>query len=232
VATQGKLLPFYVVVDVSYSMKGTRIDQANEILPEVADTLRTNPILEDKIRVGLIDFSDDAKVVLPLCNLSEQKLPSLSIRGGTNYGAAFSKLRSEIERDVTQLQSDGFQVHRPAVFFLSDGEPGDNWKPAFTSLVAYDREADVGFKWYPNVIPFGVGEAQRETLQELVHPVGRSKLYMVDDNQSGGQAIAAMAEILIGSIMASGRDGGGLILPDADEVPDGVSVHDGPDWLS
>src|SRR5262245_66224432 len=64
---QGILLPFYLVVDVSYSMLGPKLDAANRVVPEVADALAKNPILEDKIRFGLIDFSDDARVVLPLC---------------------------------------------------------------------------------------------------------------------------------------------------------------------
>ena len=42
---QGILLPFYLVVDVSYSMMGDKIGAANQILPSVADALAKNPIL-------------------------------------------------------------------------------------------------------------------------------------------------------------------------------------------
>jgi uncharacterized protein YegL len=59
-----KLLPFYVVTDVSYSMSGRKLDAANQILPRVVDALAQNPILSDKVRIGLVDFSDDAKVQL------------------------------------------------------------------------------------------------------------------------------------------------------------------------
>src|SRR3954471_8861126 len=123
-----KLLPFYVATDVSLSMSSKgRIDSANNILPKIVDALAENPILSDKVRIGLIDFSDDARVQLPLCDVLEPSLtlPHLSVRGGTSYAAAFRLLRAEIAANIKQLKADGYRVHRPALFFLSDGEPTD-----------------------------------------------------------------------------------------------------------
>jgi uncharacterized protein YegL len=83
-----KLLPFYVVVDVSFSMSGDRIDAANTILPEIADALSLDPILSDKVRIALLAFSGEADVRLPLCDVLDPNLtlPSLAVRrGGTSY---------------------------------------------------------------------------------------------------------------------------------------------------
>jgi uncharacterized protein YegL len=44
-------------------------------------------------------------------------------RGGTSYAAAFRMMRKQIEHDVVQLKGDNYSVHRPAMFFLSDGGP-------------------------------------------------------------------------------------------------------------
>src|SRR5262249_15593921 len=152
-ANGAKLLPFYVVTDVSGSMSGGKINSVNRILPDIRDALAQNPILSDKVRIGLIDFSDDARVQVPLCDVLEPTLtlPTLTVRGGTSYVAAFRLLRSEIAANIKQLKVDGFMVHRPAVFFLSDGMPTDKepaWRSTFADLI--------NEKAYPNVIPFGV----------------------------------------------------------------------------
>lgn len=228
-ANGAKLLPFYVVVDVSYSMSGKKLDAANKILPEIVDALAENPILSDKVRVGLIDFSNDAKVQLPLCDVLDPSLrmPTLSVRGGTSYVAAFDLLRTELAANIHQLKVDGFLVHRPAVFFLSDGLPTDDeheWKTAFAKLV--------GEKAYPNVIPFGVDEADGRTLQALIHPSTGGKqmrMYLMDKGEDAARAITAMAEIMISSVIQSGHSlsqgASGIMLPSDDEVPKGVTSH-------
>src|SRR5690348_5929599 len=116
-----------------------KLDSANAIMPAIVDALAQNPILSDKVRFGLIDFSDDAQVRLPLCDLLDPNLtlPALAVRGGTSFSAAFTTLRHEIEANIAQLKADGYVVHRPAVWFISDGEPTDDertWRQAFSEL--------------------------------------------------------------------------------------------------
>lgn len=231
---QGILLPFYLVIDVSWSMKGEKLDVAREILPAVADALAKNPILNDKVRLGLIDFADDAELRLPLCDVSRQStLPSLDLRGGTNYGAAFRMLRQQLATDVAQLRSDGYRVHRPAVFFISDGEPLDDWQGDFAALTEYDRETNTGFRWYPVLVPCGVDTADRDVMRKLAYPPRKSKLYMMKSGADAADAIRAMTEVLISSVLASGQSiaqgGSGLILPGPGDVPPSLDVED--DWL-
>lgn len=227
VPEKGILLPFYLVIDVSFSMSGKKLTAASAMLPKVADALAKNPILSDKTRFGLIDFSDDARTVLELCDLAEQStLPGLKVRGGTSYGAAFNLLRKQLETDVEQLKADGYRVFRPAVFFLSDGEPTDDWSDAFEELK--------NFRYYPLVVPFGVEQADRDVMRKLVHPASKSKLYMSSDGDNAAAAIEAMTDILISSVLASGysvSDGGaGHILPGKDDLPASIEVED--DWLN
>lgn len=229
-------LAFYVVVDVSWSMSGpatpthdgsssqTPIDAVNMILPQVVDAINESPTLGDVVRLGAMDFSDDAQVVLRLDDLRNvQTIPTFSPRGGTSYAAAFQLLRTEIERDLAQLKSDNYRVYRPAVFFITDGEPTDD---AASLKAAYEQLTDPSFRARPNIIPFGVGGATKDQLDTWVFPKAPTskpmRSYVAKDNIDAATAINKVAEILISSIIASAQsvsqDGqAGGFVPPADE---------------
>ncbi|GAA0900067.1 vWA domain-containing protein [Virgisporangium aurantiacum] len=234
---RAKLLPFYLVVDVSASMAGANIAAVNEIAPRMIDTLAQNPILTDKIRFALLDFSDEAQVRVPLCDLLTQpSLPRLETRAGTSFAAPLRLLRTEIATNVRQLKADNYSVHRPAVFFLTDGLPTDEWHDEFRNLTAYDPATRSGFPTYPNIIPFGVADADPHTLTELIHPKSgnkRMKMFMMDEGNDPSQAIRAMAEVMISSVLASGMSlaegGSGLLLPADDLVPKGIHGYTADD---
>jgi uncharacterized protein YegL len=238
---KGKLLPFYLVVDVSHSMQGAKLDSANKIMPSVLDALAGAPILADKVRFAVMDFATDAQVRLPLCDLldSDVKLPELTLRGSTSYASAFRLLRTELEVNIKQLKADGFAVHRPVVFFLSDGTPTDSseeWQAAFAELTNYDLETKRGFPLYPNFVPCGVAEADPKVLQTLIHPSGgnkQMKMYLMDEGQDPAKAINMIAEILISSMLASGTSlaagNSGIILPT--ETPQGVTDYSADDFV-
>jgi uncharacterized protein YegL len=240
---QGKLLPFYLVVDVSGSMSGRKLDAANRIMLEVRNALAKAPILADKVRFGLIDFGSDAQVRLPLCDVLDDgvTVPTLAVRGATSYLAAFRLLRKQIEADVDHLKADGFAVHRPAVFFLSDGEPTDTeseWRAAFHDLTWYEKDTKQGFAKFPNVIPFGVDQANPQVLQSLIHPATGNKqmqMYLMDKGEDAAKAIMSVAEILISSVLASshsvGVNGSGIMLPAKQDVPAGITAYSADDFL-
>jgi uncharacterized protein YegL len=239
VPAKAKILPFYLLIDVSFSMtEDGKIDAANTIVKELRNALAEHPVIADKVRFGVIDFSDESQVVIPLCDLSMfTEEPAFSRRGGTSYVAAFNTTRRQIEQDVEQLKADGFDVHRPAVFFISDGFPTDeeqDWRAAFQSLTSYDKSAKSGFPYYPNVIPFGIG-ARPEVLRELIHPRDRSKCYFMKDGANAGEVLSSMAQILIQSTLMSGASfgsgGPGFVLPNDNSLGENVVAADYEDLL-
>jgi uncharacterized protein YegL len=64
---------------------------------------------------------------------------------------------------VRALAGDTHQVHRPAVFFLSDGQPTDpaTWPAAHAALT------DPAWSARPNLIAFGVGDADPATIARI-----------------------------------------------------------------
>jgi uncharacterized protein YegL len=220
-------LAFYFAVDVSYSMVASgALDRANQILPTVLDGITSSNMLSDVVRVGMIDFSDDAQVVLRLDDARNVKtIPHCQARGGTSYAAAFRLLRKEIESDMRQLKDDGYKVYRPVVFFITDGAPTDT--PAELHSAFADL-TDPNFRHRPNIIPFGVDGATKETVDPWVYPPAGSKKpmrsYVTASDVDPAAAVTQLAEVLLGSIVASAGSvtaegmGGGFVPPDDDDL--------------
>jgi uncharacterized protein YegL len=152
---RGLLLPVYVLADESKSME-KHLAQLDDGLSSLHEALLAEPMAAAKVRFSVLGFSADVVERLHLADLREiGELPGLSPRDWTNYEAVFVDLRARIPRDVTELKSQGYRVHRPAVFFLSDGQPnrGGEWKDAHRQLV--DRGVTPAA---PNVIACGIGD--------------------------------------------------------------------------
>ena len=123
--TRGQLLPVYILADESFSMK-PHLRELNAGLASLHEALRGEPMIAAKVRLAVLGFSDDVVLRMGLADArSAPSLPQLAIRGGTSYEAAFNDLIRRVPGDIKALKADGYAVHRPAVFFLSDGQPTD-----------------------------------------------------------------------------------------------------------
>ena len=155
----------YFVGDESHSMAGDPIAAVNQGLIDLRDEVAKHPLIGKKVRFGIITFADTAQTRLELSELSEDLvLPTLAPRGrGTSYASALEALRQTIPADVALLKGSGYQVHRPSVFFLSDGQPtekADKWRKRASSELK-----DPGFRERPNILAFGVGDADPEVIR-------------------------------------------------------------------
>jgi uncharacterized protein YegL len=227
---QYRTLAFYIVVDVSYSMlESGAIHTANQLLPEVIQAVTKDSSTADVVRLGMIDFSDTAQVVLRLGDLRDiNSIPQLTERGATSYAAAFRMLRQEIERDVAQLKVDNFRVYRPVVFFITDGMPTDD---AATLSAAFAELTDASFKFRPNIIPFGVGNATKAEVDPWIFPkTGEKQMrsYVTVEGADPAKAITEIGHMLVSSIVSSAGSvsaagsAGAFVLPDDEDLDDDV----------
>jgi uncharacterized protein YegL len=161
VEPKGSILLVYFVADESGSME-RNIGELNDGLITLQDELQKQPFAAAKVRFSVIGFSDSAFTHLEAADLrSTHWLPTLSAQGLTSYAAAFNELGYRISVDVADLKQQGFTVHRPAVFFLTDGLPNRNedWRAARASLLAQPA--------HPNILAFGIGDADASIVLEL-----------------------------------------------------------------
>lgn len=208
-----QVLPFYLVCDESGSMDGAPVQAINDSLPKLHSEIGSNPVVADKTKFCLIGFNHSAQVLLPLSDLSAvSSIPGLQASGGTDYTSAFDLLHNTIDNDIQQLKANGDQVYRPAVFFLSDGQPGDNWE------AAYKRLTDPNWAPHPNILAFGFGGVDASTLQQ----VATVRAFIADGTMGPDAALREFAKSLIQSIVNSGSkpaQGGSLTLAVPDNVP-------------
>lgn len=195
----GNLLPVYMVADESYSMNDY-ISNLNDGLAQLHDALLGEPMAAAKVRFTILGFSDDVQLRLAMADLRrENQLPQLVARNRTAYGKVFEDLRARIPADVASLKGQGYTVHRPAVFFLSDGQPtdGDGWRGTREQLV--DQAVT---KAAPNIIACGIGDVRAQTMLDVAT---KQEYAFVSTGSDLGAEIAKFCAALTKSIVKSGR---------------------------
>ena len=128
--TQGtkKLLVVVLIVDCSTSMKeGGRIGAVNaalkELLYQLTEIKNSNNI---EIKIAVMSFAANVKWEVPLTPVEEVVLDPISLRAGyTTYGAVFREL-NKVLSDNRFMKHTG-KVSPPAIVFLTDGEPADEY---------------------------------------------------------------------------------------------------------
>ena len=193
ITTGEQVLPFYIVCDESGSMGANGgIDSINQALPDVHAALAADPLVSDKARIGMVVFSDEAEELMSLTRAADvAAFPGVTAKGLTNYGEAFRMLRDVIQRDVADLKGQGYKVFRPAVFFISDGEPTESWERDFDDLM--------NDSMHPNIVSFGVASADPSVMKR----VATVACYMADQNADPGPILREIMRSLTNSIIAS-----------------------------
>jgi uncharacterized protein YegL len=213
-----EVLPVYLVLDSSGSMdENGAFDAAMKFLPSLYVELIKSESLADKLRIEVITFDKGAERPVPLSDRQQlenymKKLeanPIVPDGGATYYGEAFRMLRTEIELGVKQLKSDGYEVHRPVAFLITDGLPNDE---PVSRKKNYTELTDSSFSYRPNLICVGVGDATKAGLTEYgassykmgQYTTGNEYVVLVPrDGVTPAKAVNAIIPTLVQSIIGS-----------------------------
>jgi len=132
-----KPLPVVLILDVSGSMHGTKLQNLNAAVKDMLETFRGTENSEIEIHVAIIVFGAEVKLHQALASASAIKWHDLSASGGTPLGTAFTMAKAMIEdKDVMPSRA-----YRPTVVLVSDGMPTDDWEEPLRAFISDGRSA-------------------------------------------------------------------------------------------
>lgn len=109
-----KPVDLVVVLDISGSMQGEKINAARKSLMDFVN------LLDDRDRLQIILFSDELTTLTPLSSLGEKRVDVLRRIGGIIEGGD-TRLYDAVDAAYEALRSDGDPAHIRAIVALTDG---------------------------------------------------------------------------------------------------------------
>jgi len=132
-----KPLPVILLLDVSGSMHGAKIQNLNAAVKDMLETFRDTESGEIEIHVAIITFGAEVKLHQALASASDIKWHDLSASGGTPLGTAFKMAKAMIQdKDIVPSRA-----YRPTVVLVSDGQPTDSWEQPLDDFIGEGRSS-------------------------------------------------------------------------------------------
>lgn len=226
-----KSMTIFFLIDVSGSMKGTKIGSLNSTMEELLPSLIGVGEASTDVKIAIMKFSTDVEWVTPEpVRIEEyQYWNRLEAEGLTFMGDAFLELSRKLSRS-SFLNSPTISF-APVIFLLSDGSPNDDWKKGLETLKQN--------KWFQHALKIALGIGSKvnmdvlraftgndelavqaknaEQLRELIKllavtssQIGSRSLALVDNGsrQQPGEEVVAMAkqQVLVEEIRSGTKD--------------------------
>lgn len=226
-----KSMTIFFLIDVSGSMKGTKIGSLNGTMEELLPSLIGVGEASTDVKIAIMKFSTDVEWVTPEpVRIEEyQYWNRLEAEGLTFMGDAFLELSKKLSRS-SFLDSPSISF-APVIFLLSDGSPNDDWKKGLETLKQN--------KWFQHGLKIALGIGSKvnmdvlraftgndelavqaknaDQLRELIKllavtssQIGSRSLALVDNGggQQPGEEVVAMAkqQVLVEEIRSGTKD--------------------------
>ena len=136
--SEPKYLPVILLLDVSGSMHGDKIQSLHKAVTDMVATFVDEQKKENLIKVAIITFGCSVDLCTPhdetyvdVAKLKDDGIASFVADGMTPLGAALTMAKDLIEdRNVTLGR-----WYVPSVVLVSDGAPNDSWERPFDNFV-------------------------------------------------------------------------------------------------
>lgn len=172
ITNTGRPLPVFLLLDVSGSMSGTKIDTLNQCVKEMIKDFQNERMSEVALKLCVITFGGNgAQLHTPLSLLKDIEFENLEASGMTPMGAALT-MASNIINDKEQVLGKGY---RPIVVLVSDGYPNDRWEEPLNEFVTGKRTSKcekwalgIGDGYDANMLQKFLGDTDRKVFDASV----------------------------------------------------------------
>lgn len=163
-----KSMTIFFLIDVSGSMKGTKIGSLNGTMEELLPSLVGVGEASTEVKIAIMKFSTDVVWVTPEpVRIEEyQYWNRLEAEGLTFMGDAFAELSRKLSRS-SFLHSPSISF-APVIFLLSDGSPNDDWKKGLETLQQN--------KWFQHGLKIALGIGSKVNMDVLRAFTGNDEL--------------------------------------------------------
>ena len=161
----GPYCPCILLLDVSGSMSGARINSLNEGLKAFKDSLNEDDLARNRVQVAIVTFAGTTKIVQEFITATELSPPILETEpGGTRMSSAILTSVDMIKERKSLYKSGGVEYFRPWIFLITDGEPTDDPHTFTKAAHAVKKgESEKAFAFFS----VGVEEADLDKLKLL-----------------------------------------------------------------
>lgn len=119
---EGRALPVFLLVDISGSMKGEKIETVNVALKEMVNSFKKIENPKGVIELCIVAFGNqNAQIIKPLSKITDSDQFDFSAAGDTPMGKAFDVVADMIE----DYEVVSRRAYTPTIVLISDGNPTD-----------------------------------------------------------------------------------------------------------
>jgi uncharacterized protein YegL len=132
-----KPLPVVMLLDVSGSMSGDKIENLNKAVEDMLATFAQEEKMESEILFSVITFGGQVDLYVPFTKASQVQWHGLQVNGDTPMGTALKMAKAMIEDKETTPS----RAYRPTVVLVSDGQPTDSWERPLENFISEGRSS-------------------------------------------------------------------------------------------
>ena len=150
-------LVHFFLIDVSGSMKGTKIGELNTAMEELIPEIRRIGEADTDVKIAVLKFSTGCSWMYsePI-SIEEFEWSRLTANGITDMGDAFTELSTKMSRS-NFLNSPSLSF-APVIFLMTDGYPTDDYKAGLKRL-----NSNTWYK-YALKVALGIGKEANDSM--------------------------------------------------------------------
>ena len=120
--------PCVLVVDVSSSMYGNKMNQLNSGIATFEQELKADQLASLRTEVAIVTFGSGAEMRQDFVTADQFSPPTLRANGATEMSAGINLALDKIEERKKMYRDNGIDYYRPWLFLITDGAPTETPK--------------------------------------------------------------------------------------------------------
>ena len=148
--------PCVLLLDVSGSMHGQRIQALNDAIASFKEEVTADSLTALRAEIAIVAFNHEVKVVQEFVTAGEFEPTILTAGGGTRMAAAINTGIDMIEERKRAYRTNGIAYYRPIVMLLTDGYPEHDSPAEIETTTQRVKEVEEGR--HAAIFSFGIYE--------------------------------------------------------------------------